>query len=527
LESVNIDFDEDVYALVSQDKERLSGNPKIRAMAEIDGIIRNCMIDNFDYGKLYRMTGNNMSYIRYDYVGEKWSDKLQKYRLRWKKYIDYISPPEQTKFSTNWNRFLIEGDHFDYTRMLEDTYNLKLLPPVDYLFLDEFQDFTLLQFKIYENWRYSEEAEKIWLAADDLQSIYRFDGGSAKYMIETPCDEKIILPKTFRHGKEIFENAQKYAKKIKVKEPCDVAPADIEGEVIDCYGDEWLNPEFLSFKDDESVLVLAPTDEWANQLKKEITDFLKERNQNVYFAKLGDMRKVERVFRMYNTIAALERGESVCWDWDGDGDGKKSKFELEFGSELDYAPIKSFFVSSTPLPTSVIVDCPALELDCFDRNGEEKVLSSKLVKKKKKILKSVKSSIRKGNFGPRPEYDKDTFSEDFLIDSWGGSLLVRNIPDIVLFPDLLDSFPQYLIPTVKKQAGTIHKAKGMEADTVFLGMAVPYPILDHVKEVEVQDDLMRLFHVGTSRAKYKLIQIYEYLKYSSGGMAPAPMDVAP
>ena len=139
----------------------------------------------------------------------------------------------------------------------------------------------------------------------------------------------------------------------------------------------------------------------------------------------------------------------------------------------------------------------------------------------------MKTEMRAGSFNHHKMYDKDLFEKELLAGGWDGGLLVCNIPDIALFSNAIDIFPEYVEPSVKKQCGTIHKAKGKEADTVIVGMAVAYPVLRYIKEIEVQDDLMRLFHVATSRPKKKLLEICGYLRYPSGDIAPAPMDVLP
>jgi Superfamily I DNA and RNA helicases len=134
-----------------------------------------------------------------------------------------------------------DNDIYDYTRMLECVCEYEMSPPVRYLFLDEFQDFSPLQYEIYEQWKADKDIEKIWLAGDDAQAIYRFSGGSPAFMLNTECTKKQTLPVTYRHGEEIFDNSQEYIRRMSVKEPCDVSPSDEQGEVVKCCGTEWLS----------------------------------------------------------------------------------------------------------------------------------------------------------------------------------------------------------------------------------------------------------------------------------------------
>jgi hypothetical protein len=340
---------------------------------------------------------------------------------------------------------------------------------------------------------------------------------------------------TYRHGKEIFDNSQDYIERMSVKEPCDVGPSDKPGEVVTCYGDEWLDvvesriPYEMFEKSEEndgklkaSILNIAATSEWASQMRKAIQERLSDCGIDMPFINLGDMRIAKRVIRMYNTIAALERGESVPWNWNEHKTGSSSSSFVEDSGERDlddYMPIKSLFASSPALPTHAIVDNSHVNQDgkgIFETRKEQ-------------ILKNVKSSIRKGTFGYKEEYDRDSFEKAFISSSkWNGIRLVQNIPDIGVLPDAIDIFPDYapLSQASKRLSGTIHRAKGMEKDIVILGMAVPYPALKHIDEVKVRDDICRQFYVGTSRPRKLLIEVNDYLRYG-GRLAPAPLDVIP
>ena len=143
------------------------------------------------------------------------------------------------------------------------------------------------------------------------------------------------------------------------------------------------------------------------------------------------------------------------------------------------------------------------------------------------LRQGIKKEIRTGKFKFRDFYDKDLFEKDFLKVPWVGKYLLNAIPDIEIIENANEMFPNYVVPKAKKRIGTIHKAKGDEADTVILFMGIPYPAYRAVTKPDVRDDILRQFYVGKTRPRAKLIEVYNYLKYPDKTYAPAPLDVIP
>lgn len=493
-------YSEENYYLRSSDKANLSGHPKIRGMETIDGLLSGCMINDYDFGLLYSMTGHELGYKNpYIIDDTRWSDKHEKYMLTWGLGYEYISKEEQIRFSENFREYLDENDLYSYAKSLETMYADKMTLPVEYLIFDEFQDFSKLQYSVYENWRDDPGVKMVVIAGDDAQTIFRFSSASATFMIETPCDKKVHLKLTYRHGQKILDNAQSMLDHMHVVEKIDVRPAypNMKSEVIHYQGDEWL--DHIDFTDpDESVLVLAASNQWVSQIKKKLDMLFPD----TPFINIEDTRKVDRVFGMYNIIAALERGEEVpgVSSRDEKWSGVDSLFR---GDPKRTLPQKMFY--TTPQRTlSSIKPTPVLMT----------------------VLKrGVKSGVKKKEFDLRDTYTKSTFEKDFLKVPWVGRHLMNAIPDIAIFPQAPDVFPEYAIPTATKRIGTIHRSKGDEADTVLLFMGIFHPSLIHIDEYAVQDDVLRQFYVAKTRAKTKIIEVYDYVRYSNGEIAPSPLEV--
>lgn len=74
--------------------------------------------------------------------------------------------------------------------MLERVKQRSLLPSVDYLIIDEFQDITQLQFDIYEEWK--EHMENVLIAGDDDQVVYAWQGADPKLLLGEGGEDVIL-----------------------------------------------------------------------------------------------------------------------------------------------------------------------------------------------------------------------------------------------------------------------------------------------------------------------------------------------
>ncbi|MGQ3723538.1 3'-5' exonuclease [Natrialba aegyptia] len=91
-------------------------------------------------------------------------------------------------------------EHGDYVALAADS---GLVPPVDVLFIDEFQDLAPLEYRLYKLWRDSGELDRLYIAGDPNQSIYSFRGGTPYYFDRTDSDEQIELKDSYRCPDEI------------------------------------------------------------------------------------------------------------------------------------------------------------------------------------------------------------------------------------------------------------------------------------------------------------------------------------
>jgi len=100
-----------------------------------------------------------------------------------------------------WEAF--KRDHYDhrvyqFCDYVHLAYEHGVTPEVDLLLIDEFQDFTPAEYRLYKSWRDAGSIDEIVLAGDPEQSIYSFRGGSPLYFEETDIDEDVTLKESYR-----------------------------------------------------------------------------------------------------------------------------------------------------------------------------------------------------------------------------------------------------------------------------------------------------------------------------------------
>ncbi|MFB6182972.1 MAG: UvrD-helicase domain-containing protein, partial [Haloarculaceae archaeon] len=94
-----------------------------------------------------------------------------KYTPTWPSDDDRIDVPEAIRA---WRSYKGENGLVGFADMLERVKQRSLIPNVDYLVIDEFQDITTLQYDVYEEWR--PHVKKVLIAGDDDQVVYAWQG---------------------------------------------------------------------------------------------------------------------------------------------------------------------------------------------------------------------------------------------------------------------------------------------------------------------------------------------------------------
>ncbi len=126
---------------------------------------------------------------------------------------DYSRYPNiaDLKDGQKFKQFYIEYEDFkneigkiDCSDMLTECYSRGLLPDTKVLIVDEFQDLTLQQYKLFNAW--AESMDDVIIAGDPLQAIYPFWGGNPDYLRTWDAEQR-ILPISYRLSANVWRAA--------------------------------------------------------------------------------------------------------------------------------------------------------------------------------------------------------------------------------------------------------------------------------------------------------------------------------
>lgn len=112
-----------------------------------------------------------------------------------------IPPARVARLLKEWDEYKRTAEdqrlyeHGDY---LIEAFGQNLVPDVDVLLIDEFQDLAPIEYRLYKLWRDCGQIERVYISGDENQSIYSFRGGTPVYFQETDFDEIETLKDSYR-----------------------------------------------------------------------------------------------------------------------------------------------------------------------------------------------------------------------------------------------------------------------------------------------------------------------------------------
>jgi len=102
-------------------------------------------------------------------------------------------------------------DKYDFVDMIEQYVNHGEVPSLDYLFIDEAQDFTPLQWEMAK--KIAASADNVWIAGDDDQAIHRWTGVDVR-LFNKSSDNIEVLSQSYRIPKAVHRVANMISKRI-------------------------------------------------------------------------------------------------------------------------------------------------------------------------------------------------------------------------------------------------------------------------------------------------------------------------
>ena len=230
-----------------------------------------------------------------------------KYTPTWPSDDDRIDVPEVIRA---WRSYKGEHSLVGFADMLERVKQRSLVPHVDYLVIDEFQDITTLQYDVYEEWK--PHMDRVLVAGDDDQVVYAWQGADPNLLLNADRDEDVILPNSYRLPSRVLSVVNQEIRHIDTRQEKDLRPRKEGGTVEGIESPSMLdlarNVRYTIEQgdDDETIMVLFRA---RYQLFRFIDEFLP---LGMPFSALTDQRMwTDRLTQYVRAVEALDAEEEL------------------------------------------------------------------------------------------------------------------------------------------------------------------------------------------------------------------------
>jgi DNA helicase-2/ATP-dependent DNA helicase PcrA len=149
-----------------------------------------------------------------------------KYTPTWSSDDDRVDVPEAIR---GWRAYKGDQELVGFADMLERVKQRSLLPVVDHLVIDEFQDITTLQYDVYAEWR--PHVDRVLIAGDDDQVVYSWQGADPRLLLDERVDEDVVLPNSYRLPSNVLNVVNQEITHIRKRQEKDLEPRTEGGTV--------------------------------------------------------------------------------------------------------------------------------------------------------------------------------------------------------------------------------------------------------------------------------------------------------
>jgi len=192
-----------------------------------------------------------------------------------------------------------EISFIDFTDMIEKAIEEVEFPQLEVLILDEAQDFTPLQWSVI--YKMVDNVKKIYLAGDDDQAIYQWNGADSRYFTHYFPGRKVVLKRTRRYGKAIHEFTQVMRKGILDSIEKTFEPAQKESAIK-----RYLNFKEIPFNLEGTWFLLGRIYTAVNELK------LLAKDAGIYFSdNEGNKSFDTRQWQAIKAWTAISKGKKI------------------------------------------------------------------------------------------------------------------------------------------------------------------------------------------------------------------------
>ncbi len=416
-----------------------------------------------------------------------------KYTPTWPSDDDRIDVPEAIR---GWRSYKGEEGKIGFADMLERVKQRSLLPNVDYLVIDEFQDITTLQYDVYEEWK--PHVEQVLIAGDDDQVVYSWQGADPALLLEEVVDKDIILPNSYRLPSNVLNAVNKEIRHIDQRQDKDLKPRK-EGGAVEARTNASMLDVVRTVRrtlveGDGTIMILFRA---RYQMFQFIDEFITE---GVPFTSLTDQRMwTDRLTQYVRAVEAIDAGEDVT--------GLQARRLADMLQESAFGTNErdDFFDTIDDRQEAAGID-----------DLEELMIPADVVRDHVPFMpgpESASDMLRKVT-----SFQKKSVRSYFAIGEYKS------------------------MATDRVRVGTIHSAKGREADHVLVGTDLTEKVVEQmVATVEdpeaipncevftkttspvpvLTDNERRVFYVGMSRARERLVLMENLVD----GAPTLPIDV--
>ena len=416
-----------------------------------------------------------------------------KYTPTWPSDDDRLDIPEAIRA---WRSYKGDEGIVGFADMLERVQQRSLVPSVDHLVIDEFQDITTLQYGVYEEWK--PHVDSVLIAGDDDQVVYAWQGADPNLLLDEDVDDDTVLPNSYRLPSRILNVVNTQISHIEKRQDKDLKPRKEGGSVEAVRSPSMIdlvrNVRMTMEEDDDgSVMCLFRA---RYQMFQFMDEFIGE---GIPFTSLTDQRMwTDRLRGYVDAIESLEGDESI------DGLQARRLGEMLADSAFGTGERDDYFDALDALEDEEGVD------DLTDMEVDPGFVDEH------------------APFAPGPRSAADMLTrvsnfQERSVDAYFSGSYRGTDPNRV-------------------RVGTIHSAKGREADHVFVATDLTEKVVEQmaasVEDPEavagteeftkrsdpvptMTDNERRVFYVGMSRARERLV----LLEGLVDGAPTLPIDV--
>ena len=406
-----------------------------------------------------------------------------KYTPTWTADDDRTDIPEAIRA---WRAYKGEHGLVGFADMLERVKQRSLLPNVEYLVIDEFQDITTLQYDVFEAWK--PHMREVLIAGDDDQVVYAWQGADPNLLLDADREEDVILPNSYRLPSRILNVVNREIRHIDKRQEKDLKPRK-EGGVVEGVENASMlelvrNVRYTVQEEGGSIMVLFRARYQLFQFIEEFVDegipFKALTDQRLWTDRLADYVHAVEAFDADEPLTLLEgRRLADMLQESTFGSNEREDFydfleELEAAAdtddleeiELDPADVKRF-APFMPGPNS----------------------ASDMVRK---VTSFQRKSIDSYFNGEYAGFDPNTVRVGTIHSAKG-----READHVFVGTDLTEKVVEQMAATVSGHEEHEADAAAEGDDAAFTKRTNPVPLLT--------DNERRVFYVGMSRARERLV----------------------